>query len=78
MPKDIAFNVRGRGSYASQACNVCRLKYMPFHLSEEMFNGGFFFGRKIKCDGNKPVCGSCDASGRDGEVSSRLRSFDHV
>ncbi|KAJ6565451.1 hypothetical protein DFH09DRAFT_919459 [Mycena vulgaris] len=49
IPKD-AFNARGRGSYAAQACSVCRSK-------------------KIKCDGVKPVCGPCGATGRNGECS---------
>ncbi|KAJ6613618.1 hypothetical protein B0H10DRAFT_2048013 [Mycena sp. CBHHK59/15] len=51
MPKGTASNVRGRGSYAVQACTVCRRK-------------------KTKCDGVKPVCGSCGDSGRNDEVSS--------
>ncbi|KAJ7481446.1 hypothetical protein FB451DRAFT_128986 [Mycena latifolia] len=50
MPKDTALNTRGRGTYAAQACNVCRSK-------------------KIKCDGIKPICGSCGGSGRDSECS---------
>ncbi|KAJ7720832.1 hypothetical protein B0H16DRAFT_1738664 [Mycena metata] len=50
MPKDNSFNTRGRGSYATQACNICRAK-------------------KIKCDGAKPACSSCEASGRNGECS---------
>ncbi|KAE9402722.1 hypothetical protein BT96DRAFT_918021 [Gymnopus androsaceus JB14] len=39
---------RGKGTYASRACNVCKRK-------------------KIKCDETRPVCGSCDASGRSSE-----------
>ncbi|KAJ7084068.1 hypothetical protein B0H15DRAFT_784495 [Mycena belliarum] len=50
MPKESSFNARGRGSYASQACNICRAK-------------------KVKCNGAKPVCGSCYASGRDAECT---------
>ncbi|KAF8241145.1 hypothetical protein L208DRAFT_1420221 [Tricholoma matsutake] len=41
---------RGRGSYATQACSVCR-------------------GKKTKCDGTKPICGPCSASGRRDECS---------
>ncbi|KAJ3790104.1 fungal-specific transcription factor domain-containing protein [Lentinula aff. detonsa] len=41
---------RGKGTYASHACNVCKRK-------------------KIKCDENKPACGSCEASGRSEECA---------
>ncbi|KAK0469221.1 uncharacterized protein EV420DRAFT_15384 [Desarmillaria tabescens] len=41
---------RGRGTYASHACNVCRAK-------------------RVKCDEVKPVCGFCQASGRNDECS---------
>ncbi|KAJ3827917.1 fungal-specific transcription factor domain-containing protein [Lentinula raphanica] len=42
--------LRGKGTYASRACNVCKRK-------------------KIKCDETKPVCGSCESSGRNGECA---------
>ncbi|KNZ79271.1 Nitrogen assimilation transcription factor nit-4 [Termitomyces sp. J132] len=42
--------VRGRGTYAAQACSICR-------------------GKKTKCDGIKPICGPCTASGRQDECS---------
>ncbi|KAJ4001976.1 hypothetical protein F5050DRAFT_1559716, partial [Lentinula boryana] len=42
--------IRGKGTYASHACNVCKRK-------------------KIKCDENKPACGSCEASGRSDECA---------
>ncbi|KAJ6625099.1 hypothetical protein B0H10DRAFT_654938 [Mycena sp. CBHHK59/15] len=49
MPKGTAVaSARARGSYAAQACIICR-------------------ARKIKCDGVKPVCGSC--SGRNDECA---------
>ncbi|KAF9026866.1 hypothetical protein BDZ89DRAFT_832235 [Hymenopellis radicata] len=41
---------RGRGTYASHACNVCRVK-------------------RVKCDEAKPVCTSCQSSGREDECS---------
>ncbi|KAJ7028678.1 hypothetical protein C8F04DRAFT_963733 [Mycena alexandri] len=50
MPKEVGTKTRGPGSYALQACKICRTK-------------------KSKCDGVKPVCGSCTASGRDDECA---------
>ncbi|KAJ7028673.1 hypothetical protein C8F04DRAFT_50712 [Mycena alexandri] len=50
MPKEGGTKARGTGSYASQACKICRAK-------------------KSKCDGIKPVCGSCAASGRHDECA---------
>ncbi|KAF9078472.1 hypothetical protein BDP27DRAFT_1207043 [Rhodocollybia butyracea] len=55
---------RGKGTYASRACNVCKRK-------------------KVKCDEVKPVCGSCEASGRydecawTGETARKPRTEAH-
>ena len=49
-----------REKYASEACSVCRRKYAILLRTFSCFNA---LHRKVKCDGQHPICGPCQIRG---------------